>query len=76
MSRRDERLQGTARLVRLGQDDGGFDREFWARIAPADRMAMVWEMTLEYLSLRDPDAPEPRLDRSVCRLERRYVKAG
>lgn len=47
-----------------------FDREFWARVEPADRLAMVWELTLEYLAWRQPDAPEPRLQRSVCRVER------
>jgi hypothetical protein len=57
--------------VALGDPEAErFDREFWARVEPADRLALVWEMTLDYLAWRDPDAPEPRLQRSVCRVER------
>jgi hypothetical protein len=47
-----------------------FDREFWARIEPRERLALVWEMVLEHHAWRHPDAPEPRLQRSVCRVER------
>lgn len=46
------------------------DREDWAAIPPAERLNLVWEMVLEHLAWRDPDAPEPRLQRSICRVER------
>lgn len=71
MTARERRLLGTSRLVRLHEDDGSFDREFWARIPPAERLAAAWEMVLEYLAWRHPDAGEPRLQRSHCRIERR-----
>jgi len=51
-------------------EETAFDREFWSRVEPADRLALVWEMTLEHLAWRQPDAPEPRLQRTVCRVER------
>jgi hypothetical protein len=38
----------------------------------AERIAAVWELTLEGLAWSlPPDADEPRLQRSVCRVERR-----
>lgn len=45
-------------------------RQDWAAIPPAERLQVVWDMVLEHLAWRDPDAPEPRLQRSVCRVER------
>jgi hypothetical protein len=46
------------------------DRADWAAMRPEERLGLVWEMVLEHLAWRDPDAPEPRLQRSVCRVER------
>lgn len=45
-------------------------RQDWAAISPAERLQLVWEMVLEHMAWRNPDAPEPRLQRSVCRVER------
>jgi hypothetical protein len=71
VTRREERAHGRTRLVALHEDDGEFDRAFWSSVAPADRLAMVWQIVLDELAVRDPDAAEPRLQRSVCRVERR-----
>ena len=71
MERREERLRGTARLTRLHDDDGSFDREFWSAIEPSKRVEAAWDMVLDYLAWKAPDVGEPRLQRSVCRLERR-----
>ena len=71
MTRREERSRGTARVVRLHEDDGAFDRDFWKSVPPDERLAMVWQIVLDELALRDPDAAEPRLQRSVCRVEHR-----
>jgi hypothetical protein len=57
--------------VRLHEDDGEFDRAFWRDIPPARRLELAWELVLEYLAWRSPDAGEPGLQRSVCRVERR-----
>lgn len=70
VDRRDERLQGTSRLIRLHEDDGAFDRAFWAAMSPAERVEAAWDMVVEYLAWKTPDVGEPRLQRSVCRLER------
>jgi hypothetical protein len=70
MDRRTQRLSGSSRVIR-GADDGGFDREFWAAIHPARRLELVWDMALEWLAWRGGGDGEPRLQRSVCRVERR-----
>ena len=35
------------------------------------RMEALWDLTLEYLTWTHPNEREPRLQRSVCRIERR-----
>ena len=71
MDRRDERRQGTARVVGLHADDGSFDREFWRGIPPKERLELVWAMALEARHWRGERGGQPRLQRSVCRIERR-----
>ena len=62
-----------ARVLRNGtRDDGSFDIEFWRRIGAEGRFAAAWEMVLEAQAIRGvKDAREPRLQRSVLRVERR-----
>jgi hypothetical protein len=48
-----------------------FDRAFWRAIPAPQRLAMAWDMVLEYLAWQHPDVDQPRLQRSVCRVERR-----
>ena len=69
--RREQRSQGTSRLVSIGNNDGSFDREFWRRIEPAKRLEIVWDMVEEYLSWRKSNECQSGLQRSVCRIERR-----
>lgn len=71
MDARDRRRQGSSRVIRLHEDDGSFDRHFWQRISPRERLEAVWDLTLEYLAWKEPNGDQPRLQRSVCRLERR-----
>jgi hypothetical protein len=59
-----------ARVVGLHDDDGSFDREFWRQIAPAERLELVWAMALEAGQWRGERGGQPRLQRSVCRIER------
>jgi hypothetical protein len=58
-------------LVPLHEDDGSFDREFWATVLPAKRLKAVWDMVLEFRAWQGLDGDQPRLQRSICRLERR-----
>jgi hypothetical protein len=71
MNREEERRQGTSRLIELHQDDGSFDREFWRGLTGERRLEIVWDMALDSLAWRGGDGGEPRLQRAVCRIERR-----
>jgi hypothetical protein len=70
MDRREQRSLGMSRVGTLHGDDGSFDRQFWARVAPAERLALVWDMALEAQHWRGQGGDQSRLQRSVCRLER------
>ena len=61
----------TARLVRRDQDDGSFDREFWGRLSPEARFAVMWEMVGEAEWIKGRHASESRLQRSVETVRRR-----
>ena len=62
-----------ARVLRNGaRDDGSFDIEFWRRVGADGRFAAAWEMVREADAIRGvQNAGEPRLQRSVLRIERR-----
>jgi hypothetical protein len=59
-----------SRVGTLRDDDGSFDRQFWAAIPPAERLELVWDMALEAQEWRGRSGGESGLQRSVCRLER------
>ncbi len=69
MDHRARRLTGSSRLVH-GADDGEFDRQFWQTVAPAERLALVWDMVCESGAWSAASDGESRLQRSVCRIER------
>jgi hypothetical protein len=71
MDRKEARRAARVEVRPLHDNDGAFDRAFWRDISPSDKLAMTWEMTLEYLAWRQPDALQSRLQRSVCRVEQR-----
>lgn len=47
------------------------DLEYWAAIPPDRRLEMVWDLTLDMRALQGQSGDQPRLQRSVCRVERR-----
>jgi hypothetical protein len=59
------------RLVRRGEGERPFEREFWNRLTPEQRVECLWDMVLEARELKGLDGDEPRLQRSVVRLLRR-----
>jgi hypothetical protein len=61
----------TQRLVRRGAGEREFDREFWSRLTPEQRVECLWDMVLEARELKGLHGDEPRLQRSVLRIERR-----
>ena len=68
---RQRRARAATRVIRLHEDDGAFDRAAWQGSTMEERIAAVWELTRDCIAFQDPDAPEPRLQRSIVRLERR-----
>jgi hypothetical protein len=60
----------TAKFVRQGEDEREFDRQFWRQLLPEERVECLWDMVLEARALKGLD-DEPRLQRSVLRIERR-----
>ena len=60
-----------ARVIRLHEDDGAFDRQFWSSVTPESRVAALWAMVEDWADLRGIDRHELRLQRSVGRVERR-----
>lgn len=52
-------------LTDQGQDDD------LAGVSMADRIGMVWQLTVDAWAMKDKDAAQRRLPRDVVRLERR-----
>ena len=46
------------------------DREFWAALKGEERLALSRDLVCQHLAWTRPDEPEPRLQRSVFRIER------
>jgi hypothetical protein len=66
----ERRRQGTSRIVRL-HDERNQEDENMIPSSPQARMEALWDFTLEYLTWTQPNERESRLQRSVCRIERR-----
>lgn len=66
-----EARQITGRLVKRGEAEKEFDREFWRRAGHEARFAAAWQMVVESYLFRGRDAGELRLQRSVENLQRR-----
>ncbi len=61
----------TVRVGRLGIDDERMDDEWWQSFTADERVAMMWDLVLEARRWRGEVGDEPRLQRSVVRVERR-----
>jgi hypothetical protein len=68
LSRKDRGI--VARLSLQGDDEVAFDRAFWAGLGPAARLEALWDMVLEARVWKGNRGDEPRLQRSVLRIER------
>ena len=60
-----------ARLVSRKDHNRDFDLEFGRRVGAEGRFAAMWQMVKEFDLFRGGDGRQPRLLRSVARLERR-----
>ena len=66
----ERRKHGSSHIIRL-HDPMNQDLEVLAGSSPQARMEALWDLTLEYLIWIHSDEREPRLQRSICRVERR-----
>ena len=71
MTPAERRREGTSRVIAMREDDGAFDRAAWVGTSVQERLEALWDLTLDYLTWTAPDGGEPRLQRSVCVVERR-----
>jgi len=70
--RRLERLRTwKATKIRLGDDQDAFDRDYWASVEPAQRMAYCWALFCEQAALQGVDESQLQLRRSVASVKRR-----
>ena len=60
-----------AKLVRQGEEEREFDRRFWHDAGPKARLEAMWDMVLEAEVWKGRSGDQPRLQRSVLRVERR-----
>ena len=58
----------TSRIIRPG--DKVADESYWDEATPAERIAAVWELTLLCLAWEPNRTDEPRLQRSISRIQR------
>ena len=61
----------TLRRVRQGEEERKADLEFWLALTPEQRVDCLWDMVLEVRTIKGIPGDEPRLQRSVLRIERR-----
>ena len=59
------------RLSRQSQDERAFDDAFWRELGPAARLEALWDMVLEAELWQGRSGDQPRLQRSLLRIERR-----
>jgi hypothetical protein len=73
---RRRRQRGVGTMIKLHEDDGSFDMDFWDRYTPSERMMMVWTMVVEEHVARGGDPAELRMQRNVARVIRRRKNPG
>jgi hypothetical protein len=66
-----EKRHVVSKLVRQGEDEEEFDRRFWRELGPSARWEALWDMVFELRAWKGEPGDQPRLQRSVLRIERR-----
>jgi hypothetical protein len=68
MNHRGGRKEITSRIIRPG--DPVPDEQYWDNATPEERINAVWQLTLLCLAWQSNQADEPRLQRSISRIQR------
>jgi hypothetical protein len=58
------------RKIKLGEDDGAFDADFWAQFSPEERLEAVWQATLDWAAMKGLNEDKLRLQRTVVGIKR------
>jgi hypothetical protein len=66
-----ERSQAVTRRTSLAELDDEFDREFWARFTPSEKLEETWRLSEELWRFSGRSSGETGLSRSVARVLRR-----
>jgi hypothetical protein len=61
----------TARVFRSFEEEQRAERAYWTAFSAAERLAMMWQLTLDAWSFTGEPGAESRLPRSVVRIHRR-----
>ena len=69
MNERSRRI--VVNVARSHEEAEAWDLRFWRGLDPATRLEAMWDMVLESDVWKGGDGSQPRLQRSVCRVERR-----
>jgi len=58
------------RKTTLEEDDGSFDREFWSKFTPSERMQRTFELSMMVTEIQQGKKVEQRLQRHVVSIHR------
>ena len=61
----------SAQLVKRGEDEQGFNREFWRKAGHEARFTALWQMVQEADLMRGGNGKQPRLQKSAEVLRKR-----
>lgn len=56
---------------KVSEDDGSFDRVFWSKATPEEKVRAIFELRELYHEVMHPDVGAKRLDRTVGGTRRR-----
>ncbi|MGQ0734792.1 MAG: hypothetical protein ACT4QD_14205 [Acidobacteriota bacterium] len=59
-----------ARLFRSFPDEERASRDYWRSLSPAERLGMMWQLTLDAWAFTGDRSAESRLPRHVVRVHR------
>ena len=60
-----------ARIFRSFGEEQRADRDYWKSLTPAQRLAMMWQLTIDAWSFKGEPIAESRLPRHVVRIVQR-----
>jgi hypothetical protein len=59
------------RVFRSFQEEERAEREYWNSLTPAERLDMMWQLTVDVWSFTGTPLAEPRLQRHIVSVHRR-----